>query len=183
MVNGNQLTVLFHVDDLKASHMEQSVLDELVQDLNNKFQTKKKKLSETKGNIHDYLGLTISYQEKHQVIFTMYDFLEDILEDAPEDMNGTNARTPAKSNLFTVDPTSKLLNVKEADAFHRRTARLLFAAKRARPDIQVAVAYLCTRVKAPDQSDYAKLTRVIRYIRRTIHMPLVLGWDKSGTLL
>ena len=27
MVNGNQLTVLYHVDDLKASHMEQSVLD------------------------------------------------------------------------------------------------------------------------------------------------------------
>ena len=98
-------------------------------------------------------------------------------------MNGTNARTPAKSNLFTVDPNSSLLNTKEADAFHRRTTRLLFAAKRARPDIQVAVAYLYTRVKVSNQSDYDKLTRVIRYIRRTIHMPLVLGWDKSGTLL
>ena len=113
----------------------------------------------------------------------MYDFLEDILEDAPDDMDGTNARTPVKSNLFTVDHNSPLLNAKEVDAFHRKTACLLFAAKRARPDIQVAVAYLCTRVKAPDQSDYAKLTRVIRYIRRTIHMPLVVGWDKSGTLL
>ena len=94
----------------------------------------------------------------------MYDFLEDILDDAPDDMDGTNARTLAKSNLFTVDHDSPLLNAKEADAFHRRIARLIFAAKRARPDIQVAVAYLCTMVKAPDQSDYAKLTRVIRYI-------------------
>ena len=124
-------------------------------------------LSETKGPIHKYLGLTISYHEKDQVIFTTYDFLEDILEDAPDDMDGTNARTPARSNLFTVDHNSPLLNTKEADAFQRRTTSLLFVANRARPDIQVAVAFLCTRVKAPDQSDYAKLTRVIRYIRRT----------------
>ena len=30
MVNGNQLTVLFHVDNLKCSYMEQYVLDELI---------------------------------------------------------------------------------------------------------------------------------------------------------
>ena len=30
MVNGNQLTVLYHIDDLKVSDMEQSVLDELL---------------------------------------------------------------------------------------------------------------------------------------------------------
>ena len=41
----------------------------------------------------------------------MYDFLEDILEDAPDDMDGTNTRTPAKSNIFTVDHDSPLLSV------------------------------------------------------------------------
>jgi hypothetical protein len=74
------------------------------------------------------------------------------------------------------------LNEKESDFFHRTTARLLFAAKRARPDLQVAVAYLCTRVKCPSQSDYRKLARVIKYLRLTISIPLVLGWDGSGTL-
>ena len=63
------------------------------------------------------------------------------------------------------------------------TARLLFAAKRARPDIQVAVAYLCTRVREPTEDDYLKLTRVIQYLRNTVHLPLIIGWDASETLL
>jgi hypothetical protein len=32
------------------------------------------------------------------------------------------------------------------------------------------------------QSDYRKLTRVIKYLRLTISIPLVLGWDGSGQL-
>ena len=44
------------------------------------------------------------------------------------------------------------------DYFHWITTRLLFASKRARLDLQVAVAYLCKRVKSPTILDYQKLT-------------------------
>jgi hypothetical protein len=162
MVNGNQVTTQFHVDDLKISHTEQSVIDEILSDLNNKFGTKRKPLAATTGLIYDYLGLTIDYSDKDKVKFTMYDYLEDILDEMPNDMNGT-APAPASDNMFEVDEESPLLNEKESDFFHRTTARLLFAAKRARPDLQVAVAYLCTQVKSPNQSDYRKRTRVIKY--------------------
>jgi hypothetical protein len=131
--------------------------------------------------IHDYLGITIDYSEKEKVKFMMYDYLEDILNEMPDDMNGT-APTPASNNLFDVDEESPSLNEKESDFFHRTTARLLFAAKRARPDLQVAVAYLCTRVKNPNQSVYRKLARVIKYLRLTIFIPLILGWDGTGHL-
>ena len=108
--------------------------------------------------------------------FTMYDYLEDILKEADErgDMNGT-AVTPASDDLFTVDESSPKLNDEMSDYFHRVTARFLFAAKRARPDIQVAVAYLCTRVKYPIESDYHKLTRLVKYICMSIHLPLIIG--------
>jgi hypothetical protein len=181
MVDGNQITIQFHVDDLKISHVKQYVIDSILDDLNKQFGTSKKPLAATTGDIHDYLGITIDYSETGKVIFTMYDYLEDILAEMPDDMNG-GAPTPASDNLFDVDDESPPLNDKESDFFHRTTARLLFAAKRARPDLQVAVAYLCTRVKCPSQSDYRKLTRVIKYLRRTISIPLVLGWDGSGQL-
>ena len=181
MIDGNQITIQFHVDDLKISHVKQSVIDSVLTDLNNKFGTAKKPLAATTGDIHDYLGITIDYSEKGKVKFTMYDYLEDILNDMPADMNGTSP-TPASDNLFDADDTSPLLSEKEAEFFHRTTARLLFAAKRARPDLQVSVAYLCTRVKAPTQSDYRKLARTIRYLRLTISIPLVLGWDGTGQL-
>ena len=60
------------------------------------------------------------------------------------------------------------------------TARLLFAAKRVSPGIQVAVAYLCTRVRESTMDDYVNLTRVMKYLRATINL---LGWDETGTLL
>ena len=57
-----------------------------------------------------------------------------------------------------------------------------FFAKQARPDIQVAVAFLCTWVSEPIKQDYGKLATVIKYICETIHLPLLIGWNKSGVL-
>ena len=64
-----------------------NILGSLVDDLNDKFKIEKKILVETKGLIHNYLGLTIDYSKKNYAIFTMYDYLEDIMKEAPEAMN------------------------------------------------------------------------------------------------
>jgi hypothetical protein len=42
MIDGNQITIQFHVDDLKMSHVKQSVIDSVLADLNNEFGTTKK---------------------------------------------------------------------------------------------------------------------------------------------
>jgi hypothetical protein len=93
--------------------------------------------------IHDYFGITIDYSEAKKVKFAMYDYLEDVLSKMLYDMNGTSP-TPDSDRLFEVDEESLLLDEKESDFIHRTTARLLFTTKRARPDPQVAVAYICT---------------------------------------
>jgi hypothetical protein len=51
---------------------------------------------------------------------------------------------------------------------------LLFLSKRARPDIQTAVAFLTTRVKSPDEDDYKKLARTMNYLRGTSKLSVVL---------
>ena len=89
--------------------------------------------------------------------------------------------TPAAANSFTVVETSKKLSVNKANYFLWLVARLLFASKRARSDLQTAVAYLCTRVKCPNEADCDKLHQVIKYIRiATIYLQLLLGWDELG---
>ena len=95
-----------------------------------------------------------------QVVFTMFDYIEDIVASAQPDMRGI-APDPAKLKLLNVHNTLPRLNSRETDEFHSMTARLMFAAKCARPDTQVAVAYLCTRVREPTHDDYLKLARVI----------------------
>ena len=84
--------------------------------------------------------------------------------------------------MFKVDDYSPRMLQKDADIFHRHVARLLFASKRARPDIHVCVAFLCTRVKAPIEQDYKNLGKVISYLKETLLLPLVVGADDSGRL-
>ena len=56
-------------------------------------------------------------------------------------------------------------------------AKLLFLCKRAQPDIQTAVAFLSTCVKQPDCDDYKKLGCVMKYLRKTITLTLMLEAD------
>jgi hypothetical protein len=109
-------------------------LDSILNDLDIKSGTKKKALTALTGLIHDYLGITINFNERNKVKFTMFDYLEDILSEMPSDMEGI-ARTPAQDDLFTIDELSPLLNERDVDFYHRTTAWLLFAARRARPDL------------------------------------------------
>jgi hypothetical protein len=133
-------------------------------------------LTKTRGDLHEYLGMTIDYSEKGKVKFTMIDYIKGMLEELPVDMDGT-APNPATSHLFEVNESATKLPNAMSDLFHHNTAKLLFLCKRARPDIQTAVAFLCTRVKDPDMDDYKKLSRTMKYLRGTLYMPLVLEAD------
>lgn len=135
---------------------------------------------ETTGKIHDYLGLQINYSLPGKVVLSMFEYLENIVMEAPADLKPNNCNYLCNANLFQVNKTSPKLDPETTELFHRLVVRLLFAAKRSRPDIQLSVAFLCSHVKNPTKEDYRKLGSVIRYIQRTIHLPLVLGSDGSG---
>ena len=49
--------------------------------------------------------------------------------------------------------------------------------KRARPDIQTTVSVLCSRVKAPTESDWDKLVRLLKYLNATRDDVLTLSID------
>jgi hypothetical protein len=57
-----------------------------------------------------------------------------------------------------------MLDKDKATMFHHNVAKLLFLCKSARPDIQMAIAFLCTRVKQPDNNNIKKLGRVMKYL-------------------
>jgi len=162
--------------------MKQGVLDKIIDNLNDIFGSEGELLAASYGSVHEYLGMTIDWSEQGKVIFTMYDYLEDILAEAPECFDGEDV-TPAVSDLFQVDESTKKLDEETSDYFHRTVARFLYAAKRARPDFQVAVAFLCKRVKEPNIQDWKKLGRLVQYVRSTVHLPLVLGSDGSGNMV
>ena len=79
MINGKQCTIQFHVDDPKLSHLQQQELDNIINHLNNIFGSEGELLAASYGKIHEYLGMTIDWSVDWKFIFTMYDYLEDIL--------------------------------------------------------------------------------------------------------
>lgn len=175
MVDGKQCTVVWHVDDLKISHVDGRVNEGVLDRLNIRY-GKETPLTVTRGDIHDYLGMTIDYSTDGKVAIRMEDYIEDMLGEVPEDMIG-HASTPAAAHLFKVDENDEALDEAGSDIFHSITAKLLFLCKRGRPDIQTPIAFLCTRVANPGTDDYKKLQRVVCYLRDTKKMTLTLEPD------
>ena len=64
--------------------------------------------------------------------------------------------------------------------FHKIVAMLLYLSKRARPDCLTAVSYLATRGTKCDTDDVGKLVRLVRYIRGTREMGVVLRPGEIG---
>ena len=175
MINGNQCTILWHVDDLKISHVDPVEVTKIINMMSSVF-GKEAPLTVRRGKSHDYLGMNLDYTETGILKIEMTGYIENILKEMPAEMAG-EAPTPAANHLFDVNPDQEKLSENQQEFFHHVVAQLLFLCKRARPDIQTAISYLCTRVTKPDIDDYKKLTRVIRYLRGTVNMPLRLEAD------
>ena len=165
MINGKQCTIVWHVDDLKISHVDPKVVDEVIASLKEEY-GKVGEMTVRRGKIHDYLGMKLDFSKPKQFVIDMEDMIDEILSDVPEDMGGV-ATTPAADHLFKVRDNVKKLPQDVADLFHRKTAQLLFVAQRGRPDLRTAISFLTKRVQSPDEDDYKKLVRLIKYVRRT----------------
>jgi hypothetical protein len=198
MVNKEQLTIVFHVDDCKLSHRDPKVLDETIewlrQDYESIFEDGSGKMKVSRGKVHKYLGMTLDYSTPGECKITMIDYVDEILaawekveplidEEGFEKVQSKARKTKtsaAPENLFKVDDDCKKLNSTKATAFHNIVAKALYITKRARPDISVAIAFLTTRVREPDLDDWEKLSHLMKYLRGTRELPLLLGGDNTG---
>jgi hypothetical protein len=107
-INGRQCTVLWHVDDIKVSHVNCKVVTNVL----NLFKAeygKEAPLMITRGEIHEYLGMTINYSEDGKVKNSMVPYMKGMLAKLPADMTG-EAAMPAASHLFQVDEDAEKLD-------------------------------------------------------------------------
>jgi len=135
IVNGKQMTILFHVDDCKLSHVDSRQNDRMIETLRNEY--------------------------------------ESIFED------GSGKMTVSRGKVHMDEDCIKLVGDMIV-AFHNLVAKILYTTKRARPDTCTSISFLTKRVRAPDKQDWSKLTHLIKYIRGTIDLPLVLSANGSG---
>jgi hypothetical protein len=159
---GKKCTVVVYVDDLKISHVDPGVIDEVKAGLVKRYQT----LTEKTGPKFDYLGMEMDYSTPGEVSVTMEESERDAWTPYATEVNEKTAVTPAANNLFAPS-NGKTLGDEEAELFHSTVATLLYIAKRARPDILTVVSMLTTKVQKPRESDRVKLMRVLKYLKNS----------------
>ena len=89
---------------MKLLHVHQDELNAFIDALNEVFGSDGDLLTASYRKIHKYLGMKIDWTTEGMVVFTMYDYLEDILDEAPTDFDWEDV-TPAVKELFTVNLT------------------------------------------------------------------------------
>jgi len=143
---------IWHVDNLKISHVDKSVVEEVLKQLTTKF-GQDAPLTTCRGKILDNLGMKIDYCRKGKVSFSMQNYIKQLLEEVPYDMEGI-AKKPAACHLFNINDGARNLPEEKAHLFHHIVAKLLYLCPSMRQDIQTAMAFLCTRLKCPDEDGY-----------------------------
>ena len=106
--------------------------------------------------------------------------MRDQIHELLDDFSGSipnQASTPAGKHLMDVREENALLSPDRSEEFHSTVAKILNLKKRARPNIETAVSFLCTRVQQPDTDDWKKLCRVLSYLHNTINDVRSIGCE------
>jgi hypothetical protein len=127
MVNGTQMMIRWHVDDLMMSHVSRDEIMKIVQEIKHIYG---ENLTKNIGKVHDYLGMTFDFSFTKEVGVNMWDYLRKVIKEFPEEITGV-CTTPAGDYLFKVHDDGKKLNEEQAEAFHHRIYQLLFTANQA----------------------------------------------------
>jgi hypothetical protein len=163
---GEQTTICLHVDDLLMTSRSEASIDDIV----NRLRIKYGEVTCQKGNRLPYLGMIIDLKTPGEVSLSMDGYVQEILTLAGD---GPTCATPAVSNLFEVRDEEPLPD-KAREHFHSMVARLLYLAKRVRPEMLMATSFLATRVTAPNKDDQRKLARLIGFLRLDPYSPMRL---------
>ena len=99
MVNSHQMTICWHVEDLKVSHKDDNAVTALAEKLAELYGPK---TTVSHGKVHEYLGMDIDWASvPGTMIVSMIKYLHKVFEELPEVLRGTKA-SPDGDHLFTV---------------------------------------------------------------------------------
>jgi hypothetical protein len=186
-INGKQMTLCWHVDDMKVSHLVTKKVDDMVKWLHKMYEhlfpDGSGAIKIKRGKAHENIGMTLDFSVPGEVKITMLPYVKEIVDDFTKQTGDTKtAVTPAADHLFKIDQDAALLSEEMGKVFHNFTAKCLFLTKRPRPDISTPVAFCTTRVRKPDEDNWKKLQRMIRYLRGSLELPLILSADGTSSI-
>ena len=114
------------------------------------------------GYLLSYLGMMFDFRGEDAVYVTIQKIVDDVLEGCGVDKC---CATPTTDNLFVVREAPKV-SAKEAIWCRSYVAKVLYIAKRFKPECLTVVSFLTSRVVVYDVDDLGKVRRLLGYIRK-----------------
>ena len=119
--------------------------------------------------------MDLDYSSEGSVKAPITNYTGKILIAFPEHIVGS-AASPSAEDLFKVryEKEAKYLPEEHARSFHHTTAHMLFMCSQERRDTKTEVALPSTIIKQPDDYEWGKLNRLLKYLNGTRNMRLNL---------
>ena len=171
-IDGSQCTIWWYVDDNKILHKKSETVDWVI----NKIESKFGKMTAPRGKWHTFVGMDFEILDNGKLKIMMKDYKIESVKAFGEEVK-CGASTPARNDLFEISDgeDNESLGEDKSDWFHHIILKLLYVSKRVRLDIDLTIAFLCTRVSKSTVQDYNKLRRLLQYLKGTLDMPRILG--------
>jgi hypothetical protein len=125
--------------------------------------------------------MIMDYTQEGALKIDMKYYIEGMLNEFPFPIKSTKG-TPWTEKLLKVQEDAKKLDEERRSIFHTYVMKAMFLCKRARPDIDQAIAFLSSRVNYANEGDWKKLLRVMGFLKGTIDNVLTLEADDTNTL-
>ena len=120
VINGKQCTVVFYVDYNKVSHVDSTVVTQVLDQIASHFG----ELSATRGTKHDFLGMNIEIKDR-KVYIDMHHQVKEALEWGGVQV-GTKPATPATKELYNDMEDGTLLDEEQSDNYHSVVQKLMY---------------------------------------------------------
>lgn len=175
--DGQRVMMCVHVDDLFITAPHRSQLEELIEALRKKFGNVTSEISDTLN----YLGMEVTYNRTtRSVAIKQTGYVDQIIKQY--DVSHTSTY-PYDTHLLDEDYKGASAAPVPVNDYLSLTMKLMYLAKRTRPDLLFVMSYLATKGKEPKVGDMDKLMKVLRYLNGTRDLYLNLCAKDSTVYL
>ena len=137
-----------------------------------------KEITINHGKVHNYLGMQFDFTQPSTVKINMPNYVDNLLK---EYKVIKFKKYPSQLNLFTINDQA-LLPKEKQDFLHSGVAKLLYLSTRTRPDISLAVNFLCTRVNKFTLDDESKFFNILEYLNYSKNIGLILKSNENDNI-
>jgi hypothetical protein len=128
-IEGHQMTICIRVDDCKLSHHNKNVMDSMIKYLRQEYESifndGSGAMKVSRGNTHNYIGMTLDYTVHGQVKIGMFDYVDEIIAafEKSEPKCGSTKTSATPESLLNVDESCEKLKQDKDAEFHNLVPR------------------------------------------------------------